>query len=75
MLSTTAARIHIGCEFHLKRGEFLLFAAGDTELGVLMTFHAIADDNVQSQSEVMGDHLDDEIWNFVVCNSPATHNP
>jgi hypothetical protein len=74
MLSTTAARVHTGCQFHLKRGEFLLFAAGDSELGVLMTFKAVAEGVTDSQVEVMADHVGDEMWNLTLCNFPAEHS-
>ena len=73
MLTTTAARIHTGCQFHLKRGEFLLFAAGDTEQGVLMTFTSMSG-GPDNQMEVMADHVADEMWNLVVCNFPSEHN-
>lgn len=73
MLSTTAARIHTGCQFHMKRGEFLLFAAGDTELGVLMTLTSMSG-GPDAQMEVMADHLGDEMWNLTVCNNPSEHN-
>lgn len=73
MLSTNQARIHTGCQFHRKNGDFLLFSAGDTALGVLITLTSLSggDDN---QMEIMAEHLDDPMWNLVVCNSPAEHN-
>lgn len=73
MLTTTQSRIHTGCQFHMKRGEFLLFSAGDTALGVLMTLTSMSG-GPDAQMEVMADHLDDPMWNLVVCNSPAEHN-
>lgn len=72
MLTTTAARIHTGCQFHLKRGEFLLLSAGDTELGVLMTLTSMTG-GPDAQMEVMADHVEDEMWNLVVCNNPVEH--
>lgn len=73
MLTTTQARIHIGCQFHLKRGEFLLLSAGDTALGVLMTFTSTTG-GPDNQMEVMADHVEDEMWNLTICNFPSEHN-
>ncbi len=73
MLSTTAARIHTGCQFHLKGGDFLLVSAGYTISGVLMTFTSLSEDFPGREMEVMADHVGDEMWNLVICNFPAQH--
>jgi hypothetical protein len=72
VLTTTQARIHTGCQFHLKGGDFLLDSASDTLSGVLVRFTSLTE-FPDREMEVMADHVEDEMWNLVICNFPAEH--
>lgn len=71
MLTTTEARVHIGCQFHLKRGEFLLATVEDTEDGVRMTFSPLSGEGPGQVTDVMD--VESPMWNLTVCNFPDDH--
>lgn len=73
MLTTTEARIHLACQFHLKRGEFLLVTAEDTAEGVRMTFSPLSGEGPGQVTDVTPEGLDDPSWNLTVCNFPDDH--
>jgi hypothetical protein len=73
MLTTTEARIHIGCQFHLKRGEFLLDTAVDTAGGVQMTLSPLSGEGPDVVMDVTAEGMDDAMWSLTVCNFPGDH--
>lgn len=68
MLTTTEAGIHIGCQFALKRGAFLLATREDTDEGVRMTLTPVSGEGANVVIDVMADSLDTPMWNLTLCN-------
>jgi hypothetical protein len=73
MLSTTAAKIHVNCQFHLKRGEFLLTSVLEVAGEYTRMSFTSMDGTSTSETEVQVADLGDEIWNLTQCNFPGEH--
>lgn len=76
MILTAEASIHTGCQFHLKRGEFILLTAeADGAGGVIMTFAPLSGEGNNVVTEVTEEGLETQLWNLTQCNNTVQHYP
>lgn len=73
MLTTTEACIHVGCQFHLKGGEFLLDTSTPAQDGGMQLFFASMSGLPDRTSDVTPEGMEDPMWNLTQCNFPAEH--
>lgn len=73
MLTTLEASIHIGCQFTLKRGQFILDSCDVIDDVTHLVFTSVNDSEVQSIVDVAPNGVNDPMWKLTQCNNPAEH--